>query len=397
VSTSAAPRERAGPLVTIIIPTHNHAGTVDLAGRSVLGQSVRSLELVLVGDGATPEVRRAVAPLLSDERVRFIDRPKSLSRAEMVRHEILEAATSPYVCYLGDDDIMLPNHLAATVERLREVDFTHPLPVFIDRDGTLQAHLTNLAESRCRLWHQHPHRNAVSLTGVGHRLDAYLKLPHGWQEAPADRWSDHYMWQQWFAKPGFSYATGDRLTVLKFDASVRIGMTATQRRMEVLAWLERSQHPGFNDWLADQAADAIRRAAIDLRLAIDYQADHFSRERTQLVRELDEMTALCEQLRVAAQEANDRAQDATDRAQDANDRAQDANDRAEEARAAIAAIRATRAWRAATWAYRVRGRLVRFPPLRWLGRRSRVPVAPCQPPRSGTSAVDPAARPRQFD
>ncbi len=328
-SASVLPDEQAGPLVTVILPTHNHASTVDLAGWSVLGQSVRSLDLVVIGDGATPEVRAAVAPLLADERVRFIDRHKTSSRAELVRHEVLAEATSRYVCYLGDDDVMLPDRLAATLERLENVEFTHPLPVLIDRDGTLRAHLTDLAEPRCRLWHQHPHRNAVSLSGVGHRLDAYLRLPHGWREAPPGRWSDHYMWQQWFASPEFRYATGDRLTVLKFEASVRADMTGTQRRAESLAWLERSRQPDFDAWLADQAAEAIRRAGIDLRLAVDAQADAFARERDQLIE-------LCQQLRVAGQ---------------------DANDRAAEARAEVRAIKATRAWRVATTAWRIRDRL----------------------------------------
>jgi hypothetical protein len=359
VSTSAPPGEQAGPLVTVILPTHNHASSVDLAGWSVLRQSVRSLELVVIGDGATPEVRAAVVPLLSDERVRFIDRPKTSSRAELVRHEVLVEARSRYVCYLGDDDIMLPDHVAATLERLENVDFTHPLPVFIDRDGTLGAHPTDLAEPRCRLWHQHPRRNAVSLSGVGHRLDAYLGLPRGWQEAPPGRWSDHYMWQQWFATPGFRYATGDQPTVLKFDASVRTEMTGRQRRAEILAWLERSQQPGFNAWLADQAADANRRAAIDLRLAVDAEADHFARElddsarerdqlireRGELIRERGQLIELSQQLRAAAQNANEQAA---------------------EADALIQAMQATRAWRVATRTWRVRDRLLRLPPLRWL-------------------------------
>lgn len=356
MSASGLSGEETGPLVTVILPTHDHASTVDLAGQSVLGQSVRSLELVVIGDGATPEVRAAVVPLLSDKRVRFIDRPKTPSRAELVRHEVLAEATSPYVCYLGDDDIMLPDHVAATLERLKNVDFTHPLPVFIDRDGTLKAHVTDLADPRCRLWHQRPARNAVSLTGVGHRLDAYLRLPHGWQEAPPGRSSDHYMWQQWFANAEFRYATGSRLTVLKFEASVRTDMTAPQRRAEILAWLARSRRPGFDAWLADQAADAIRRAAIDLRLASDAQADHFARER--------------DQLRTA--EAN-------------------AIEQAAEASALIRAMQATRTWRTATRMWRFRDRLVRLPPMRWFATISRLGIPPHEPAWPGARTVDPAA------
>ncbi len=172
------------PLVTVIVPTHEHASTVDLAIRSVLGQDLTELELVVIGDGATDEVRAAVAPLLADPRVRFVDGPKTASRAENARHAVLARARSPFVAYLGDDDVMLPGHLSATVARLRVVDFTHPLPVFINGEGRLVARLTDLADERCRRWHEHPSRNAVSLTGVGHRLDAYRRLPHGWREAP---------------------------------------------------------------------------------------------------------------------------------------------------------------------------------------------------------------------
>jgi hypothetical protein len=247
---------------------------------------------------------------------------------------------------------MLPDHLAATVDRLKKVDFTHPLPMYIDRDGALQPHPTDLAEPGCRLWHQHPQRNAVSLSGVGHRLDAYLRLPDGWREAPTGRWSDHYMWQQWFASPGFRYSTGDRLTVLKFEAKVRTDMTDSERRSEILAWRERSRHPDFTDWLADQAADAIRRTAIELRLAVDAQADQFARER-------DELVATCQQLQVAEQAATGRAAEAI---------------------SVVDAIQATRAWRLATTTWRVRDRLVRSRGLRWLraaqgsiGRRARAP------------------------
>ncbi len=312
-----------GPLVTVIVPTHSHASTVDLACQSVLEQSVRSLELVVIGDGASNDVRKALDPLLSDGRVRFIDRPKTRSRAELVRHEVLSQATSPYICYLGDDDIMLPDHVARTVDRLQAVDFFHPLPVFIDRRGELLAHVTDLADPRCRLWHQHPSRNAVSLSGVGHRLDAYRQLRHGWREAPPGRWSDHYMWQQWFAHRGFRYATGDHLTVLKFEAAARGDMTPGERRAEVIAWLQRTREPGFEAELAAAAAAAGWRAAVRLRLEADAQAD---RE---------------EELRASEQQARAEAADL---------------------RARLGAIQASRTWRA-------RDRLVRMPLLRRIPRR----------------------------
>lgn len=310
---------------------------------------MRSLELVLIGDGATPEVRAAVEPLFSDERVRFIESPKSSSRAELVRHQILADAGSTYVCYLGDDDIMLPDHLATTVDRLRNVDFTHPLPVFVDRDGTLQVHPTDLSDPRCREWHRHPAHNAVSLTGVGHRLDAYRSLPHGWRETPAGRWSDHYMWQQWFATAGYRYATGDRLTVLKFEGSVRGDMSAAKRRAEIMSWLSRSQQPGFDDWLTDRACAAYRQAAAQLRLAVDEQAERLATERNLWSERNKQLAEQRDQLAAAEQDANSRA-DLADR-------------RDVESQALLRAMQATRTWR-------IHDQLARSPTLRWLARTS---------------------------
>ena len=269
----------ADPLVTVVVPTHDHASTLDLAVASVLRQTVEALDVVIIGDGVGDDTRDVVCGLVSDNRVRFLDTPKSRSRAEAVRHSVLIEALSPYVCYFGDDDLMLPDHVESTVARLQVVDFTHPLPVFIGPEGSLVAHPTDIADPDCVTWHLRPLRNAISLTGVGHRLDAYRRLPHGWREAPPGSWSDHYMWQQWFSTPGYSYSTGDRLTMLKLDGAARPGMTAEERRAEMLAWIERSSQPGFESWLATEVAVVFRRHAIRGRLDHDAWADRTTEER----------------------------------------------------------------------------------------------------------------------
>ncbi len=354
----------SGPVlapITVIIPTHDHASTVDLAIQSVLDQSVWCFELVVIGDGATPDVRAAVAPTLGDRRVRFLDEPKSPSRAELARHRVLSEGRSTFACYLGDDDLMLPGHLAATISRLERVDFTHPLPLFVDRDGRLRAHPTDLADERCRDWHRHDTHNAVSLTGVGHRIDAYRRLAHGWRTAPPGRWSDHYMWQQWFVTPGLRYATGTELTVLKFDASVRTTRTSAARRDELLAWRRRSREPDFSTWLAEQSAHAFRRAAIDLRLDLDERTDELVAQQMRwreaeayLMARNEGQTAVIGGLRHDLNASRDDLARLLVRAQAAE---QQAARRGQE----LEALRATRTWR-------LHERLVRHRAPRWLAR-----------------------------
>jgi len=97
----------AVPLVTVLIPTHDHPSTLDLVVASVLRQTIDALDIVIVGDGVTDDTRDVIAGLVTDDRVRFLDTPKSASRAEPVRHMVLTEAVAPYVCYMGDDDLML--------------------------------------------------------------------------------------------------------------------------------------------------------------------------------------------------------------------------------------------------------------------------------------------------
>lgn len=255
----------SSPLATVIIPTHDHATTVDLAIESVLEQTIKDLDVVVIGDGAT-EATKATVERFTGNRVRFLERPKSVSRCEEARHEVLTGASAPFVCYLGDDDLMLPDHVETMIGLLDHADFAHPLPVMVDRDGSLNAHPTDLTRPECITWHLHPTRNAISLTGAAHRLDAYRRLPFGWRAAPAGRWSDHYMWEQWFRTPGFRFVTGERLTVIKLEASVRRDMTPEERRNEILAWKARAQSSTFEDDLSREASDAFRRWAVQARL-----------------------------------------------------------------------------------------------------------------------------------
>ncbi|HAY69651.1 MAG TPA: hypothetical protein DCY82_15445, partial [Acidimicrobiaceae bacterium] len=190
----------SSPAVTVIIPTHNHPGPLAFSIASVLQQSFEDLSLVVIGDGVGDDTRGVVFEAMKqDSRVSFVDRPKSARHAEAVRHEVICSVDSPFIAYQGDDDLWLPNHLQVMLQLLDDADFVHPLPIFVKANGTLRHAPTDLSRPRCLAWHlSETPRNAISLTGVTHSRASYLKLPYGWRETPAGRWTDHYMWQQYF-------------------------------------------------------------------------------------------------------------------------------------------------------------------------------------------------------
>jgi glycosyltransferase involved in cell wall biosynthesis len=98
---------------TVIVPTHDHGPTLRLSVGSALAQTIEDIEVLVIGDGV-PDVTREIVGELSrnDERLRFFDHPKGLRHGELYRHEALAQARGEIVCYLSDDDLWFPEHVA---------------------------------------------------------------------------------------------------------------------------------------------------------------------------------------------------------------------------------------------------------------------------------------------
>ena len=250
--------------VLVIVPTHDHASTLGLAVRSALEQTVTDLDVVVIGDGVGDDTRAVAHDLVAaDDRVRFLDRPKSPSRGEATRHEVITASTARIVTYLGDDDLLLADHVATMRALLHDHDFAHPFPIVVDPDGTLRAYPTDLGDPRCVAWHLHPGHNTVSLTGAAHTAELYRRVPQGWQAPPPGRWPDHFMWEQFFRLPDVRMATAPRATTVKPPAAIRLGIDADERRTSLEGWWDRMHEPGFREQWDLEVADAVRRSAIE--------------------------------------------------------------------------------------------------------------------------------------
>lgn len=276
------------PRVLVIVPTHDHASTLDLAVNSALAQTVRGLDVVIIGDGVGDDTREVVSALISaDDRVRFIDAPKSASRSELVRHQVISNSDAEMVTYLGDDDLFFPDHVEVMAELLGSCDFAHPLPVFVGTDQNIVALPCDLSDPRWVQLHLLPTFNTVSLTGAAHTIEFYRRLPNGWVEPPAGRWSDHFFWGQVLTAPGVSARTSHLATTIKPHASIRKHESSVERRQRLEPWVALLSDPdGRRTW--NQMVDrAVRQAAADHHLD--------ARDRQQQVGRLDlEITELKE-------------------------------------------------------------------------------------------------------
>jgi hypothetical protein len=250
---------------TILIPTHAHAELLPYALKSALAQEGVDIEVFVVGDGVEDDTRHGLAPFLDHPLVAFFDNPKGERHGERHRHKALQDANGRIVCYLSDDDLLLPNHVTVLLELLEGADFAHSAPVTIRADGTLSYWPIDISIPEYQSMLRQGRWNAIGLTGAAHTVDAYRRLPYGWRPAPPDIWTDLHMWRQFLALPGFRGKTGARLTALHFPSPEREHLSSEQRRDELARWWTRIDEPDAKETLNREATDAMRRAAVTFR------------------------------------------------------------------------------------------------------------------------------------
>jgi glycosyltransferase involved in cell wall biosynthesis len=105
------------PRVSVLMPVHNRAAFVERACQSVLAQSFRDFELIIIDDGSRDDSpRRLEALARTDARIRLLLRENRGLIAS--RNELLALARAPLVAWMDSDDIALPQRLALQMARL---------------------------------------------------------------------------------------------------------------------------------------------------------------------------------------------------------------------------------------------------------------------------------------
>jgi glycosyltransferase involved in cell wall biosynthesis len=234
---------------SVIIPCHNKPTTLPLTVDTVLRQSVADLEVLLLGDGVTDEVREVIVELeRQDPRTRFLDFPKGPHHGEQYRHDAVMAARSDAIFYLCDDDLLLPEHVADLLALLEEATLVQSLNGFIRPDGSMRAYAADLADpaSVRPVLDEAVRFNSISITGTAHRRSFYLEAGEHWETTPPDQWADHHQFRRMMRHPSFRGATSQRMTALQLPTSGggRDTWTDEERRVELARWHELVISPG---------------------------------------------------------------------------------------------------------------------------------------------------------
>lgn len=102
---------KSDPRISVVIPLYNKEREVGEALRSVLAQTLRPVEIVVVDDGSTDGGAAVVRAIAAGEPlVRLIEQPNA--GVCVARNRAVAAATGDYIAFLDADDAWRPGFLA---------------------------------------------------------------------------------------------------------------------------------------------------------------------------------------------------------------------------------------------------------------------------------------------
>jgi glycosyltransferase involved in cell wall biosynthesis len=127
------------PIVSVVIPAYNAARTIEETVSSVLAQTFRRFELIIVNDGSADRTAEIIRTrFINDPRVSLIDQKNAGTAA--ARNAGIAAARSTLIAPIDSDDLWHPTYLekqVGTLQRYPRAGFVYAWSRYIDQDSRI--------------------------------------------------------------------------------------------------------------------------------------------------------------------------------------------------------------------------------------------------------------------
>ncbi|MEP6743251.1 MAG: glycosyltransferase family A protein [bacterium] len=122
------------PFFSVVVPTYNRAAFIQVTLQSVLSQTYRHYEIIVVDNCSTDKTEELLQPYMRAGQIHFIKHEQNFERARS-RNTGMNAARGDFVTLLDSDDFMYPTNLADAAEYARanpDIKCFHNLYEFVD-------------------------------------------------------------------------------------------------------------------------------------------------------------------------------------------------------------------------------------------------------------------------
>lgn len=108
-------------LFSIVIPTYNREKFIVQTLESVLSQTFRSYEIIVVDNCSADKTEEILQPYIASQKIRFIKHDRNYERGRS-RNTGIKSAIGKYISFLDSDDLLYENHLTAAIEMIKKYD-----------------------------------------------------------------------------------------------------------------------------------------------------------------------------------------------------------------------------------------------------------------------------------
>jgi len=192
------------PLVSVVTATYDMARFVGPAVASVLNQTYRRLQYIVIDDGSTDDTREVVRRFEHDPRLEYHyqeNRGQTIAKNEGIRR-----SAGRFVCFLDGDNVWEPDKLALQVRAFRdcrpEVGVVYTDQAYIDDDGRV-TEIPEVVRYSGRISKWLLFDNFVTFNSAMVRRECFDRL--GMFDENLDRSIDYELWLRFSTQYEFRY------------------------------------------------------------------------------------------------------------------------------------------------------------------------------------------------
>lgn len=201
-------------MVSVIMPAYNAEKTIRDSVRSVIDQTVKDLELIVIDDGSADGTVDILSELANtDSRIRFFQNEKN-SGASFTRNRAVELAEGEWIAFLDSDDIWHPEKLErqlALVDNDPDMVICYTASSFIDDGGKPYGYVMPAVERLT--YNMLLRRNLMSCSSVMIRSSVMKNI-----KMPSDKMhEDYYVWLAVLREYGVAYGIDEPLLIYRLS------------------------------------------------------------------------------------------------------------------------------------------------------------------------------------
>lgn len=191
-------------LISIITPTYNREAFLPAAIESVLAQSYKEFELIIVDDGSTDNSRELINTYAEkDSRVRYLYQENQ--RQSVARNYALSIAKGDFICFLDSDNYWPHDKLEKSLkafEQYPDADIVYGDCITIDEQGS-ELHRNNMRRYSGKIAALLLKDNFVSMNTTMTRRKCFNEM--GGMSGKRRVADDYDLWLKFSARYRFQY------------------------------------------------------------------------------------------------------------------------------------------------------------------------------------------------